>query len=264
MTDIPQIGDQTGIGKATESAELATKELRALLYEFLNPAAKEAGECLATYFRYFRAENVISVFRKAKRIRKQKKLSNKPTPPRTLAPLIEKASVEDDDYLQDLWASLLATSNDDNFRPYFISILSELSSLEANICQHIYKHGKATTLISRDFKNSWEFVYIRGESGEELSIPQGGIGLHGAPHTMGFAGLSCLTKEIYEKFGGGNDPKYIDDYNKVFEAIENLLRLRVITQLSSSNEEYRISLSVLGASLLSKLSIDCNTPEDQS
>jgi hypothetical protein len=67
---------------------------------------------------------------------------SKPIPLKFAVPLLEAASLEDDDYLQDLWAKLLVNSsiegNSIDLNRSYIDILERLSHLEANILSVIY------------------------------------------------------------------------------------------------------------------------------
>lgn len=58
-------------------------------------------------------------------------------------PLLEAAALEEDDYLRQFWASMLANAADASFefemRTAFISILENLTSLDVNILDTIYR-----------------------------------------------------------------------------------------------------------------------------
>lgn len=64
-----------------------------------------------------------------------------PVPGRLLMPILEKASLEEDDDLSRRWVALLANSSLDpqGILPSFLSILGELSSLEARVLDHVYR-----------------------------------------------------------------------------------------------------------------------------
>ena len=57
------------------------------------------------------------------------RIEPRPVPVGVLIPLLEKASLEEDDFLRTRWAALLATSatRADGILPSFVSILGELS-----------------------------------------------------------------------------------------------------------------------------------------
>ena len=63
-------------------------------------------------------------------------------PLKLAVPLLEAASLEDDDYLQDLWARLLVNAANGNshvtLQRAHIAVLEQLTSLEALILQKVY------------------------------------------------------------------------------------------------------------------------------
>jgi hypothetical protein len=65
-----------------------------------------------------------------------------PVPPRLALPIIQKASLETDDYLQDLWARLLASCMDpkqaNSARSAFIGIIQEIEVIDAKVLEYIF------------------------------------------------------------------------------------------------------------------------------
>lgn len=77
----------------------------------------------------------------------QKKLTERgvkdfrPVPPKVALPLIENATLEEDEHLHSLWANLLASALDnehDEVEKKFVSVLSEMSSEDAFTLESIY------------------------------------------------------------------------------------------------------------------------------
>ena len=70
-------------------------------------------------------------------------------PGRVLLPLLEAASLEDDQQLRRMWSTLLANAADStrpgDMLPSFVSILSELSPVEALILENLYIQERDTT-----------------------------------------------------------------------------------------------------------------------
>lgn len=65
----------------------------------------------------------------------------RPVPPKVAIPLIEHATLEDDDNLQDMWAELLATAMTDgeqDIEKKFVSVLAELSLEDAMVLRRLY------------------------------------------------------------------------------------------------------------------------------
>jgi hypothetical protein len=67
-------------------------------------------------------------------------------PPKLALPIIENASLEEDDELQDLWATLLASALDPNFggniRSAFIDIIKQLEVFDVHLLKVIYDDYK--------------------------------------------------------------------------------------------------------------------------
>jgi len=68
---------------------------------------------------------------------------SKPIPIKIAVPLLQAASMEDDDYLQDMWAKLLVNAADANSRielkRIYIDIMERLTPFEAQILEKIYQ-----------------------------------------------------------------------------------------------------------------------------
>ncbi len=69
-----------------------------------------------------------------------------PVPPRLALPIIEKACIEIDDYLQDLWANLLASSMDpskaSSVRGAFVGIIQEIEVLDAKFLEYVFSQRR--------------------------------------------------------------------------------------------------------------------------
>ncbi|RTD84039.1 DUF4393 domain-containing protein [Variovorax atrisoli] len=94
--------------------------------------------------KYRRWESQVKLLQKAEQMRVDAGMHGKPIPlPLKLAvPLLEGASIEDDDSLLDRWAALLVNStsseNKVDLQTVYIDILSGLSPLEAKILDAVY------------------------------------------------------------------------------------------------------------------------------
>ncbi|MEE8584479.1 MAG: Abi-alpha family protein [Acidobacteriota bacterium] len=106
--------------------------------KFLGPAAEECGLYLQDRLRVWRRGNVQKVLELA-----HEKLGSqeaKPVEPKILFKVLEEASLEDDGYMREKWASLLASAaTGRKVLPSFVSILSQLSPDEARLLEHIYR-----------------------------------------------------------------------------------------------------------------------------
>lgn len=110
------------------------------LSALFGPAIKEFGELFADKVRSKRLNNQIKIFNDTIKILEKNGLETRQLNLKTLIPLIEKSSLEDDEKLQDKWANLIAniaSTPETGLEPKLINTLSNLSSLEASILDYI-------------------------------------------------------------------------------------------------------------------------------
>lgn len=105
----------------------AFKGVNALLQSLLGPAAEEAGLMLKDHVRVFRAERQLCLYRRT--IERLQKMDVRPqrVPLKLLFPIVENASMEESDELQDRWANLLAHAAEQKNR-------ENLSQLHEHLC----------------------------------------------------------------------------------------------------------------------------------
>ena len=137
------MNDLSEVGKVAESVDAVTKELRQLIYEFLSPGAKEAGNYIADKVRFLRFKNAIKAMEKARHILQLHGVSTESIEMRNLFPLIEKCSLEESEELIEKWANLIASAAiDKSFSPSYINILSSLSPIESLTMDMIVKNSR--------------------------------------------------------------------------------------------------------------------------
>ncbi|MEM6868648.1 MAG: Abi-alpha family protein [Cyanobacteria bacterium P01_C01_bin.121] len=146
MTD-----DLLGIGQA---ASALSKPLEDFLNKLLGPAAEEAGQLLSDRIRYMRFKNSLHILEQAKREMDLRGIIPDTIPLKTLVPILEGASLEDEDEnLQAKWANLLTSAaSGDATHPSYPKILSELTSTEARILDHVYKTHQIIEPLKAEFK----------------------------------------------------------------------------------------------------------------
>ncbi|MFM5679514.1 Abi-alpha family protein [Aeromonas veronii] len=114
-----------------------------LLKRILGPAADEVGIILRDSVRAYRQKNLSKILPHGLELVKASKLEPQEIPMRTLIPIIECASIEDNEFLAGKWAGLIAsaaTAQDTTANhPCFPQILSELSPLDAMILDHLWE-----------------------------------------------------------------------------------------------------------------------------
>ncbi len=105
------------------------------------PLAEELGLMFGDKARVYRVRNLVKVIEKTQKILADSHLSGSPVPPRIFLPIIESASLEDDDYLQMRWAGLLASASADpqSLSPAFVEILKELTPGQAKALEDFFE-----------------------------------------------------------------------------------------------------------------------------
>ena len=132
------------VAKTTSNAIDASRELGGFFSKFITGPLEESAGILHDKLRYIRWERQQRLMLRAQEFIKQQGLSSpdKPIPLKNAIPLIEYATIEEDDNLQDIWARLLVNGTNSStgveIERSFIEILGQISSLEAQILQAIY------------------------------------------------------------------------------------------------------------------------------
>lgn len=97
---------------------------------------------LADTLKYKRWESQIKLVEKAEKLIKEKKLKKfVSVTPKLALPIFQNASIEDDDFLHDMYAKLLVSAIDPEFqtrRTAFVEILRQLEPIDIKILQAMY------------------------------------------------------------------------------------------------------------------------------
>lgn len=121
--------------KTEAEVEASKKEIETFFDGVVPETIKELGGIMTDTVKYWRFKNQVKILKKANKIIKENHLEKHQVPLKILVPLLESASLEEEGALQDMWANLLvnATTGEVNMRAIFISILKEISPVEATI-----------------------------------------------------------------------------------------------------------------------------------
>lgn len=128
--------------------------------------------------KYLRWERQIRLAERANALLKERGLAqpSRQVPLRIAIPLLQGGSLEEDDWLQDRWAALLVNAADAaaevEVRRAFISILEDLTPLDAVVIEKIYALDKGADLG----KEVWttylpDRVIVNRPEGENLNPP---------------------------------------------------------------------------------------------
>ncbi|MGJ0486129.1 MAG: Abi-alpha family protein [Methylomicrobium sp.] len=191
--------------KTASNAIDAGREVGGFISRFLSGPLEQGIGIIEDKLRYVRWERQVRFIMRAEEFLKQQGLSrpSKTIPLKNAVPLLEYATLEEDDNLQDMWARLLVNGTNEatgiNIERSFIEILGQISSLEAQILNAIYalpfdetKHDGVYT------ENLPEFASVAEETPEnDLKEPSQEVQLALA----NLARIGCLKLTL--TWGGG-------------------------------------------------------------
>ena len=124
-------------GKGIDMVASAGGALRNLLGDSL----EQLGGIVSDWARYYRYKNLLEVMDKFSRIAAERRTAGKatPLPPQFALPLLEGASLESEDEVQELWAGLLANAADParpiGLKKVYVEILRGLQPLDVRLLQ---------------------------------------------------------------------------------------------------------------------------------
>ena len=113
----------------------------AFLDRLLGPSIDEAGYLLADRIKFRRLQNQVKILQRSEALLESSGLEAKQVSLQTLVPLIEKASLEEDPTLQEMWAQLLANAATSDARAGLhrlcVHVLSSISPAEAKVLESV-------------------------------------------------------------------------------------------------------------------------------
>lgn len=137
----------------------------AIVKRMLGPAADEVAEMWRDKVRLYRYERQIKCVEKTEKMARNAGFTPKAVPPKILFPLLEGASLEDNEDLHTMWAALLANAAypevSDTVRPGFIAILKHLSHDEAVLLKWMRDQLPTTAFRVPISYTGMEFAYAK-------------------------------------------------------------------------------------------------------
>lgn len=110
------------------------------LGKVISPTLEEVGLLISDNIKFLRFKNQVKILLKAKDYVEKNNISLKEIPIKILVPLLERASLEDEEKLQDKWSNMIVNmvDSESNFQnQIFPHILSQLSLAEYEALQKI-------------------------------------------------------------------------------------------------------------------------------
>jgi Abortive infection alpha len=137
---------QTGITAVKLGAAAgATIPFTALARRMLGPAADEVAEMLRDSIRVYRYQRQLRLLQKAEKMAANAGFTPQAVPLKLLFPLLEGASLEEDEDIHTMWAALLANaslpSSLNLVLPSFAEVLRVLTPEEARLLNAAYKYA---------------------------------------------------------------------------------------------------------------------------
>lgn len=155
------IDPQAEVGK--EIVKQVAKPVQDFIKAVVGEPAKELGAWATDKIREKRLIAQITIFQKAQKLVVDAGLRPKAINMKLLVPLIENASLEEDEDIVNMWANLLANAaTSDGVKSSYTSLLKEIDANEARIMQFIYNQYIAKFGVN--FKPTHEYAgNISGE-----------------------------------------------------------------------------------------------------
>jgi hypothetical protein len=150
MTDpgsLHQFGDEQAkavqeVAKTTGKAVDASREFGGFLDRIFGAALGELGGMGADRAKFWRAKQAMRLMRRFEEFRARLDGPVKPVPLNFGIPLLEAASLQENDEVQEMFARLLSNATDPNgkveARRAFVSILQDFGPLEARLLHMVY------------------------------------------------------------------------------------------------------------------------------
>ena len=191
------------VAKATGKAIDAAREAGGFIARFISGPLEQGIGIFEDRLRYTRWERRVRLMKRADEFLSQQGLASptKAIPLKFAVPLLQAATLEDNDELQDKWARLLvnaATDSGIDLQRSFIDILEQLTPLEARILDVLYslpfEKSQHDGILTANLPHSAE---IKAEKQDKFSEPPEDVIL-----ALGnLARLGCLRPGM--TWGGG-------------------------------------------------------------
>lgn len=144
------------VAKTTRTGIEATQQLGGFVSRIINEPVEAVVGILSDRLQFIRAERQLRLVDRWREILKERKIEGalRIVPPKFALPIIENASLEEEDELQDLWANLLASAVDPNFkgemRSAFIEIIKQLEVVDVHILNAIFEEARREDYEDKD------------------------------------------------------------------------------------------------------------------
>ena len=160
---------------------------------------------------YRRYEEYLAFSEKTQRYMEERSLTfdnSKAVPLKIAIPVLESASIEDNDDIKDIWARLITNAMDPsvtfNIKHAYVSVLKDIDILEAKILNELCKNrfkARAYGVYTKDIPNSYLYSRPTGNMGENKPSRDVELAL------SNLVRLRCLTPA--QMAGGGDSVAHV-------------------------------------------------------
>lgn len=192
------------------SIEQMAAPLQRLLDQMLGPAATEVGLTLRDFVKVWRVKRQFDLLQEVKRLIDESGKDVKPIATRLFFPVLEAASVEQDDEMQTRWAALIANEATivGSVHPSYINILKQLAPDDARlldkICDWCRRHKiRKLTADNETRERDRDMMGILKSSGDSLDnlvrlgLIQSGYGLDGSSQKLSALQRALSGRDAY-------------------------------------------------------------------
>jgi hypothetical protein len=146
---------------STALAKKTLQPINGLLQRIAGPLADEIGDSLAIIARPYRIKLSLKMFQKTQQMLEEAGIAPQAVSPRLFLPMVESASIEDDEDLHTRWAALLANAatSQNSVHPSYIETLKQLTPVEARLLDAFYEVAEG---------KKWQKVETNNVTGEEF------------------------------------------------------------------------------------------------
>lgn len=160
------------INVKSSTIEKGLEVAKEFVSKLLGPTIEELGLLMADRIKYYRYKNQVNILIKAKNYVESKKLDVREIPTKILVPLLEQASLEEDEEMQIKWANLignLADSEQNLQNQIFPYLLGQISFTEYQ--ELLDLNSKEEEFRQKKNELDTKIKEIKDEKGMFASIP---------------------------------------------------------------------------------------------
>jgi hypothetical protein len=208
---------------AKEAVKQILEPVKDFMEKLLGPAATEIGLSLGDSLRVWRLKRAVRLVQDVEQALLDAGLNLKPVAPRLLFPILEAASLQDEEDMHQRWVALLTnaarTDYDEEVLPSFPDILKQLTSAEAQFLDRAYDavENEEQERLQRGLPHIGDIpmldVPVNGETVASVS----------RVHLTNIQRLGLLTAKVRFGYGGGEtdifsapNPVHLTEFDKAF------------------------------------------------